>query len=61
MGMGEKVWKINSDMVGGPALPDLTSTQNSLQKEATQSLEFMSTQILHTKGPAVSPPPVTHR
>ena len=44
-----------------PALLDPTSILNSLQREAARLLEFMSTQILHTEGPAVSPPPVTHR
>ena len=52
---------MNSGLEEVPALLDPTSILNSLQREAARLLEFMSTQILHTKEPAAITPLVAHR
>jgi len=56
--MGEILWKKFSDSeVPLVAMPDLTSTQSSLLKEAAQLPEFISTPILPLKSPPQSPAP----
>ena len=60
--MGEILWKKFSDSeVPLVAMPDLTSTQSSLLKEAAQLPEFISTPILPLKSPPQSPAPTAHR
>ena len=60
--MGEILWKKFSDLeVPLVAMPDLTSTQSSLLKEAAQLPESISTPILPLKSPPQSPAPTALR